>query len=149
MTPELKEKLLAGLKDGSIGRHYIFKNGQVSSRPGLHPNPDGSVIFKDVETALVFLKPPFDRAEIVHAAKNFRAVTPGRSGDTVNFKCLWPGPTQPYVVKDKFANPLTGHHDLELPVFDHNGDGSISRKENIVPRIEERNGQEITANFRT
>ncbi|MBL8002660.1 MAG: hypothetical protein JNL05_11940 [Flavobacteriales bacterium] len=66
-------------------------------------------------------------------------------GDTVNFKCLWPGPTQPYVVKDKFANPLTGHHDLELPVFDNNGDGSISRKENIVPRIEERNGQEIDA----
>ncbi len=76
------------LKDGSIGRHFIFKNGQVTSRPGLHPNPDGSVIFKDVETALVFLKPPFDRAEIVHAAKNFRAVTPGNSKILVWFMQL-------------------------------------------------------------
>lgn len=64
-------------------------------------------------------------------------------GDTVNFRCLWPGPTQPYVVKDKYANPLTGHHDLELPVFDLNGDGVILRKENVVPRIEERNGVEV------
>jgi hypothetical protein len=66
-------------------------------------------------------------------------------GDTVNFECLWPGPTQPYVVKDRNANPFTGHQELELPVFDHNGDGAISRKENVVPRIEERNGQVIDA----
>lgn len=66
-------------------------------------------------------------------------------GDTVNFKCLWPGPTQPYIVKDKYANPLTGHHDLELPLFDLNGDGAISRKESVVPRIEERNGTEVDA----
>jgi hypothetical protein len=64
-------------------------------------------------------------------------------GDTVTFQCLWPGPTAPYIVKDRYANPLTGHHDLELPVFDLNGDGSISRKENLVPRIEERNGVQL------
>jgi hypothetical protein len=61
-------------------------------------------------------------------------------GDTVTFQCLWPGPTAPYVVKARNANPLTGHHDLELPVFDLNGDGTISRKENLVPRIEVRDG---------
>ncbi len=61
-------------------------------------------------------------------------------GDTVTFQCLWPGPTAPYVVRKRYANPLTGHHDLELPVFDLNDDGVILRKENLVPRIEERDG---------
>ncbi|MCL4790103.1 MAG: pyrogallol hydroxytransferase large subunit, partial [Verrucomicrobia bacterium] len=67
------------LRDGSIARHYIFHNGTVKSRAGAHPKSDASVIFKDVSTALTFLKPPFNQAEIVHAAKNFRVVTPGRS----------------------------------------------------------------------
>ncbi|MCB0791919.1 MAG: hypothetical protein KDB97_09145 [Flavobacteriales bacterium] len=62
-------------------------------------------------------------------------------GDTVTFQCLWPGPTTPYVVKDRYANPLTGHQDLELPLFDLNGDSRILKKENIVPRIEVRNGK--------
>jgi trimethylamine-N-oxide reductase (cytochrome c) len=77
-----------GLKDNSVVRHYIFRNGTVSSKSGVHPSPDGSVIFKDVTTALTFLKPPFDRAEIVHAAKNFRVMTPGRSEILVWFMQL-------------------------------------------------------------
>ena len=67
------------LKDSSIARHYIFQSGKVRSKAGVHSNPDASVIFNDVATALIFLKPPFNQAEIVHAAKNFRVVTPGRS----------------------------------------------------------------------
>jgi trimethylamine-N-oxide reductase (cytochrome c) len=76
------------LKDGSIGRHYIFENGKIKSKAGLHPAPDASVIFKDIPTALTFLKPPFNQAEIVHAAKNFRVVTPGRSEILVWFMQL-------------------------------------------------------------
>jgi trimethylamine-N-oxide reductase (cytochrome c) len=76
------------LKDGSIARHYIFKNGKVRSLPGVHPKPDGAVIFKDVATAITFLKPPFNQAEIVHAAKNFRVITPGRSEILVWFMQL-------------------------------------------------------------
>ena len=67
------------LRDESIARYFVFQNGTVKSRAGVHSNPDASVIFKDVSTALTFLKPPLNQAEIVHAAKNFRVVTPGRS----------------------------------------------------------------------
>lgn len=76
------------LRDGSIGRSYIFKNGTIQSKAGVHPRPDASVIFKDIPTALTFLKPPFDQAEIVHAAKNFRVITPGRSEVLVWFMQL-------------------------------------------------------------
>lgn len=64
-------------------------------------------------------------------------------GDTVRFKCLWPEPTMPYIVRDKAANALTGSQDQEFPLFDSNNDGTISRSEMIVPRVEIRNGREL------
>ena len=64
-------------------------------------------------------------------------------GDTVRFECLWAGNTEPYIVDTRLANPLTGHQDLEFPVFDRNGDGKLQRSENIGPRIEVRDGQVI------
>lgn len=64
-------------------------------------------------------------------------------GDTMRFQCLWPGDTEPYVVDTRLANPLTGHQDLEFPVFDRNGDGKLQRNENIGPRIEVRDGKII------
>lgn len=64
-------------------------------------------------------------------------------GDTIIFKCLWPGPTQPYLVQDAWANPLSGWQDQEFPLFDQNGDGKLTRKEAISPRVEVRNGEVI------
>ncbi|QQR87804.1 MAG: hypothetical protein IPJ76_06155 [Flavobacteriales bacterium] len=64
-------------------------------------------------------------------------------GDTVRYECLWPGNAQPYVVDNRWANPLTGHQDMEFPVFDHNHDGKLTRTEMTDPRIELRNGQYI------
>ena len=64
-------------------------------------------------------------------------------GDTVRFECLWPGQTEPYIVDTRLANPLTGHQDLEFPVFDRNGDGRLMRNENLTVRIEVRDGQWI------
>lgn len=63
-------------------------------------------------------------------------------GDTVIFRCLWPGPTPPYIVRDRWANPLSGFQDQELPMVDINGDGKVTRKESFVPRVEIRNGVE-------
>jgi len=90
--PEFRKKLREHncvvqiqLRDGSLARHYVFLNGQVKSVSGFHKKPDAMVIFKDVKTALTFLKPPVDYAEIVHAAKNFRVITPGRSEIAVWF----------------------------------------------------------------
>jgi trimethylamine-N-oxide reductase (cytochrome c) len=76
------------LADGSIGRHFTFSRGRVKSKSGVHANPDASFIFKDLETALTFLKPPFNQAEIVHAAKNFRVLYSGRSDVQVWFTQL-------------------------------------------------------------
>ncbi len=58
-------------KDGSVGRSYHFKNGKLTSKSGVRADADVRVIFKDVATAVRLLTPPVDRAEAVHAAKNF------------------------------------------------------------------------------
>lgn len=60
------------LKDGSIGRHFIVRDGSVRSVSGLHPKPDVVMMFKDVDTALAMMKPKQDMGEVVHAAKNFK-----------------------------------------------------------------------------
>ena len=76
------------LKDESIGRHYTFAAGQVSSATGIHPKPDVTLMFRDLRTALIFLKPPMDRAEVVHAAKQLRVITMGRDELVVWFMQL-------------------------------------------------------------
>jgi hypothetical protein len=63
-------------------------------------------------------------------------------GDTVTFQCLWPGPIEPLVVKDRWQNPLTGASELEIPLFDRGrGDVLLRAKDGIIPRVEERNGR--------
>ncbi|MBK9421939.1 MAG: hypothetical protein IPN44_12955 [Flavobacteriales bacterium] len=64
-------------------------------------------------------------------------------GDTITFKCLWPGPTQPYFLRDAYANPLTGSQDLEFPLTDRNNDGTISRGEMFARKVEINNGKEL------
>ncbi|MFO1468053.1 MAG: molybdopterin-dependent oxidoreductase [Steroidobacteraceae bacterium] len=78
------------LKDGSLGRYFIFKNGTVRSAAGVHPKPDVAMVFKDLATAGEFLKPPGkqDMAQIVHAVKNFKAVVNGRDELAVWFMQL-------------------------------------------------------------
>lgn len=74
------------LKDGSIGRYYIFERGSIRSRAGFHPNPQVTYIFKDLRTALAILKPGEpDQAERLNAAKNFRAMVVGRDDLAVWF----------------------------------------------------------------
>jgi len=65
------------LKDDSIGRYYTINNGKVRSSKGIHSNPDVSIVFKDIDVALTFMKPNPDFGEVVHAAKNFQALTMG------------------------------------------------------------------------
>ena len=76
------------LKDGSIGRYYQINGGVIQSRPGIHPHPDVCLMFKDVGTALTFLKPPQNQAEIIHAVKQFRAMILGRDELVVWFMQL-------------------------------------------------------------
>ncbi|HUH60800.1 MAG TPA: molybdopterin-dependent oxidoreductase [Candidimonas sp.] len=76
------------LKDESIARYYTFARGRVTSSSGVHPKPDVAMVFRDLSTALTFLKPPMDRAEIVHAAKQFRVVVLGKDELVVWFMQL-------------------------------------------------------------
>lgn len=66
-----------GLKDGSIARHFIIAAGKVKSVAGLHPRPHVNMVFKDVDTALLMMKPDPDMGEVVHAAKNFKVMVMG------------------------------------------------------------------------
>lgn len=65
------------LRDDSIGRYYEISSKGVKSTAGIHHSPDVTMLFKDVDTALVFLNPKADHAEIIHAAKNFRVMILG------------------------------------------------------------------------
>lgn len=58
------------------------------------------------------------------------------------FECLWPGPTTPFDVGRRSANPLTGNQDLELPLRPAE-DGKLARSRHRVPRIEYRDGQKV------
>ncbi|MEM9085059.1 MAG: molybdopterin-dependent oxidoreductase [Pseudomonadota bacterium] len=69
------------LRDGSVGRYYEFTSGQMTSKAGVHPSPDASMIFKNVETALKMLSPKPDMLYRIHAAKNFLVTLEG--SDTV------------------------------------------------------------------
>jgi trimethylamine-N-oxide reductase (cytochrome c) len=76
------------LKDGSAGRIYTFTNGEVTSKAGIHPNPEVTMLFKDIDTALTFLTPGVTQAEIIHAAKNFRVMVLGPDASVVWFMQL-------------------------------------------------------------
>ena len=72
------------LQDGSFGRYYTFSGGTVKSAPGIHPKPEVTLQFRDVPTALTFLKPPMNYGDIIHAAKTMRAMVMGP-----NDLCVW------------------------------------------------------------
>jgi molybdopterin guanine dinucleotide-containing S/N-oxide reductase-like protein len=76
------------LKDRSVGRYYIFQNGKVRSVGGIHPKADVTMLFRDLATAAIFLKPPQKQSEIVHAAKQFRVLVLGRDEMVVWFMQL-------------------------------------------------------------
>lgn len=76
------------LKDRSIARWYAFSGRQVTTGTGIKQDADVRMVFKDVETALTFLRPDPDRAEIIHAAKNFRVEVQGDDEKAVWFMQL-------------------------------------------------------------
>jgi trimethylamine-N-oxide reductase (cytochrome c) len=76
----LKEKNLIAqikLKDESQGRYYIFKDGKINSKAGLHPNPDIAMIFETAELALLLMKPDKKQLDLITAMKNFQVANEG------------------------------------------------------------------------
>ena len=71
----LKERNLIAqfkLRDKPVGRWIKLENGKISSKKGIHDNPDIAIVFKNKAIATSFLTPPFDQLERVDAAKNFK-----------------------------------------------------------------------------
>lgn len=66
-------------------------------------------------------------------------------GDTLRGTCPFNGTSLPFVRNASRANPLTGNHEQELPVYDRNGDGRLQRAEHYVPGSRSENGA-ITGN---
>ena len=64
-------------RDGSAGRYYTFKNGKLTSRRGLHPKPDCTMVFKDAAFGARLLTPPIDYLEQIEAQKNFNLTVEG------------------------------------------------------------------------
>ena len=73
------------LRDGSIARHYVFKNGRISAFWGVHSRPDTEMVFASADTALAMMRPDPDQAVIVDALKNFKASAGGLDSCTVWF----------------------------------------------------------------
>ncbi|MGD9810852.1 MAG: molybdopterin-dependent oxidoreductase [Sphingobium sp.] len=78
MNPAFARHLKSGngivqvrLKDNSVARHYIFRDGTISTAAGLHPEPDVDIAFHDPGVALRFLKPDAERSDIIHFIKNY------------------------------------------------------------------------------
>lgn len=54
-------------------------------------------------------------------------------GDTLFKMCPFSNPSTPFFRDASAANPLTGNHEQELPVFDRNSDGALEHGEHWVP----------------
>jgi len=91
LYPEFQKKLAEKnlvaqfkVRDNSQGRAFTFQDGKVTSRAGIHPNPDVVLSFEDAATALNVLKPNLDMLEFIGSAKNFQLE---KEGDDQNL--IW------------------------------------------------------------
>ena len=71
-------------KAGS-GRYYVFKDGQVSSRGGIHPNPDVVVTFKTARLGVRIFTHPDDQLGRINAAKTFSMTLDGPEEKSIWF----------------------------------------------------------------
>src|SRR3970282_2249167 len=53
------------------GRYFVFKDGNLSSRHGIHPHPDVVVTFKTARLAVRIFTHPNDQLGRINAAKTF------------------------------------------------------------------------------
>src|SRR5262249_24176032 len=70
----LKERNLTAqimARDEETGRWFTFKNGNISSGAGLHPNPDIKLMFKNAATGASLLTPPINWLNQINAQKDF------------------------------------------------------------------------------
>lgn len=76
------------LKDNSVARHYILRDGRIDTAKGLHADPDLDIAFVDAGVALRFLHPNPDQGDIVHFIKNYQVEMVGDDAVGVWFATL-------------------------------------------------------------
>lgn len=84
----LKEKnLIAQLKlrDNSLGRYYIFEDGNVTSKKGIHPNPNVTMSFDTAVRVAHTLKQNRNMMEYISALKSFQIELQGPDELTIWF----------------------------------------------------------------
>ena len=127
-----KENLVAQVKirDGSQARYYIFQDGKVTSRHGIHPKADVVMSFQDAAVAARILRPKRDQLEFLSAAKTFQLEVSGADHlvtwfTTTMGKMLSAGNKYGVAMKDgtvRYTNNSNGG-----PVFVYVKDGKIVR----------------------
>ncbi|MCP4753123.1 MAG: molybdopterin-dependent oxidoreductase [Proteobacteria bacterium] len=59
------------VKDDSVGRYFVFKDGKITSKSGIHPNPEATMHFKTSQKACELMVPPRDQLKQINAMKTF------------------------------------------------------------------------------
>lgn len=72
-------------QDRKAGRLFIFEDGRLRSKPGVHPEAENFLIFKTAKIAARLLTPPINQLEQIEAMKNFLFHPEGEDEDTVWF----------------------------------------------------------------
>ncbi len=83
----LKEQNLTAqirVKAGT-GRYYVIQNGKISSRHGIHPNPDVVVTVKSARLGLQIFTHPDDQLGRINAAKSFSMTLDGAQDKAIWF----------------------------------------------------------------
>src|SRR5258706_15915306 len=76
----LKERNLVAqfkARDEETGRWYKIQDGEITSRAGLHPNPDVTIAFKNAALGAALLMPPINWLDQVNAQKDFKLTIDG------------------------------------------------------------------------
>jgi len=60
------------LSDNAVGRYFTLKNGSLSSKSGIHQNPDVTMVFGNARIALEVLIPPRNPLDSINAMKSFQ-----------------------------------------------------------------------------
>ena len=79
-SKRLKEKnIVVQMKvaDDSKGRFYIFNDGKIVSKTGIHSSPDVCISFKTEIIANALLTPPINYQAQIDAIKNFNLIAKG------------------------------------------------------------------------
>ncbi|MCL6477880.1 MAG: molybdopterin-dependent oxidoreductase [Peptococcaceae bacterium] len=77
---QLKKKNMTAqfkVRGTSQGRYFIFKDGKVASKAGIHPNPDLVTSFQSAAHAVRLMNPKRNHLEFISALKNFQMEVEG------------------------------------------------------------------------